>query len=146
MIATYKDTVLCSVLWYLNHTLSVRRSWPATDLAYFALHISSVEENCCSYSRYWCFNFTHVICESIYDLCTTDVNIYAHMVNSACEYYDVISAIFDLGKETCNSLPFFYAFTGCDTVSRFFSKGKCRACDAWHQSKQKDVLTNIFLS
>ena len=80
-----------------------------------------------------------------YDLCTS-VNIYAHMVNSACEYYDVISAIFDLGKETCNSLPFFYAFTGCDTVSRFFSKGKCRACDAWHQSKQKDVLTNIFLS
>ena len=29
------------------------------------------------------------------------------MVNSACEYYDVISAIFDLGKETCNALQFF---------------------------------------
>ena len=41
-----------------------------------------------------------------YNLCT-DVNIYAHMVNSACEYYDVINAIFDLGKETCNALPFF---------------------------------------
>ena len=39
-----------------------------------------------------------------YDLCT-DVNIYAHMVNSACEDY-VISAIFDLGKETYNALPF----------------------------------------
>ena len=73
-----------------------------------------------------------------YDLCT-DVNIYAHMVNSPCEYYDVISAIFDLRKETCNALPFFYAFTRCDTVSSFFSEGKCRAWDAWHQSEQKDV-------
>ena len=77
------------------------------------------------------------------DLCT-DVNIYAHMVNSACEYYDVISAIFDLGKETCNALSFFNAFTGCDTVSSFFSKGKCRPWDAWHQSEQKDVLSNLF--
>ena len=57
-----------------------------------------------------------------YDLCT-DVNIYAHMVNSACEYYDVISAIFDLGKETCNALPFFYAFTGCETI-KFLFKGQ----------------------
>ena len=37
----------------------------------------------------------------------TDVNIYAHIVNSACEYHDVISATFDLGKETCNNLQFF---------------------------------------
>ena len=78
-----------------------------------------------------------------YDLCT-DVNIYAHMVNSACEYYDVISAIFDLGEELCNTLPFFYTFTGCDTVSSFFSKGKYRARDTWHESEQKDVLTNVF--
>ena len=39
----------------------------------------------------------------------TDANIYVMMndANSACEYYDVISAIFDLGKETCNALAFF---------------------------------------
>ena len=39
----------------------------------------------------------------------TDANIYAMMndANSACEYYDVISAIFDLGKETRNALAFF---------------------------------------
>ena len=29
------------------------------------------------------------------------------MVNWVCEYYDVISVIFDLGKETCNGLQFF---------------------------------------
>ena len=38
----------------------------------------------------------------------------------------------------------FYAFTRCDTVSSFFSKGKWRAWDAWHQSEQKDILTNVF--
>ena len=63
---------------------------------------------------------------------------------SACEYYDVISAIFDLGEESCNTLPFFNTFTGCNTVSSFFSKGKYRARDAWHESEQKDVLTNVF--
>ena len=36
------------------------------------------------------------------------------------------------------SVSFFYAFTGCDTVSSFFSKGKCRAWGAWHQK------TNLF--
>ena len=66
------------------------------------------------------------------------------MVKSACEYYDVISAIFDLGKETCNALPFFYAFTGTDTASSSFSKGKSWAKDAGHQSEEKDVLANVF--
>ena len=66
------------------------------------------------------------------------------MVNSSCEYYDDISAIFDLGKETCNVVPIFHTFTGCDTASSFLSKDKCRAWDAWHQSEQKDVLTNVF--
>ena len=58
-----------------------------------------------------------------YDL-GTDVNVFAHVVNSACEYYDVISAIFDLDKETYNVFTFFYAFTGSDTVSSFSSKDK----------------------
>ena len=42
-----------------------------------------------------------------YDL-GTDVNAFAHMVNPACEYYDVISAIFDLDKETYNVFTFFF--------------------------------------
>ena len=79
----------------------------------------------------------------LYNLCT-DVCIYTHMLNSAFKYRDVISAIFDLGKETCSALPFFNAFTGCDTVSSFFWKRKCMAWDAWHQSEQKDVFTNFF--
>ena len=68
MVATYKDTVLCSTSIDSHDILitqSIRRSLPATDSAYFALHISSVQEDCCTDSWYWCSNFSHVIWESI---------------------------------------------------------------------------------
>ena len=71
-----------------------------------------------------------------YDLCA-DVNIYAHLVNSALctfgefsiEYYDVVSAIFDLGKEKCNALPFCYAFTGCESDVKFLFKGQIQGVE-----------------
>ncbi|XP_068756859.1 uncharacterized protein [Montipora capricornis] len=43
-------------------------------------------------------------------------------VNTICEY---------LGKEKCRALPFFHAFTGCDTMSAFLGKGKKSAWEAW---------------
>ena len=36
-----------------------------------------------------------------------------------------------LGPDKCVALPFFHAFTGCDTVSSFLGKGKKTAWDAW---------------
>ena len=41
-------------------------------------------------------------------------------------------------------LAFFYAFTGCDTVSSMFKKGKCKSWDTWHESSKKDLLTQVF--
>ena len=43
-------------------------------------------------------------------------------VNTTCEY---------LGKEKCRALPFFHAFTDCDTMSAFLGKGKKSAWEAW---------------
>jgi len=43
-------------------------------------------------------------------------------VNTICEY---------LGKQKCCALPFFQAFTGCDTTSAFLGKGKKSAWEAW---------------
>ena len=43
-------------------------------------------------------------------------------VYTICEY---------LGKEKCRALPFFHAFTGCDTTSAFLGKGKKSAWKAW---------------
>lgn len=72
-----------------------------------------------------------------------NVSIYAEMINSN-KVYDVIAMVTSLGRETCMALPFFYAFTGCDTVSSFYLKGKCKAWDVCSKSQEKDSLTNIF--
>ena len=45
----------------------------------------------------------------------------------------------------CISLPFFYAFTGCDTTSSFFGKGKCKVFDFWMKSELKDDLVLLFI-
>ena len=44
-------------------------------------------------------------------------------VNSICEH---------LGEQKCHALPFFHAFTGCDTTSAFLGKGKKSAWEAWN--------------
>ena len=64
------------------------------------------------------------------------------MVNSNQEYYNIIAAVDLLGTDTCKALPFLYAFSGCDIVSSFFSKGKCEAWDVWQQSENKDEARN----
>ena len=126
MVATCKDTVLCStsIETLDSHDISIThcQSEEADQrLIRHTLHCISAQ-----YKKIVVYTVDTDILISLmpyvsqcYDLCT-DVNIDAHMVNTACEYYDVISTLFDLGKETCNAFPFFYAFTGCDTVSSFF--------------------------
>lgn len=36
-----------------------------------------------------------------------------------------------LGEDKCVALPAFHSFTGCDTVSSFYGKGKKKAWEAW---------------
>ena len=46
--------------------------------------------------------------------------------------YHHINSIYDvLGKEKSLALPLFHSFTGCDTTSAFFGKGKQSAWEAW---------------
>ena len=47
-----------------------------------------------------------------------------------------------LGREKSVALPIFHAFTGCDTTSAFFSKGKKSAWEAW---KSFPEVTGAFL-
>jgi len=47
-----------------------------------------------------------------------------------------------LGPETSRSLPIFHSFTGCDTNSCFFGKGKNSAWEAW---KLYPNVTDAFL-
>ena len=72
------------------------------------------------------------------------VNIHAFLINSD-KFYNIRTIIDSLGPDICRALPFFYAFSGCDTVSSFYGKGKCKMFDIWLQSVNRDKLTEIFV-
>ncbi len=48
-----------------------------------------------------------------------------------------------LGNEKNQALLFFHAFTGCDTTSQFYGKGKKIAWESW---KYYPEVTKAFLS
>jgi len=55
----------------------------------------------------------------------SDFNIWVGFgIGNHFRYYDINSICQNLGVQTCQALPFFHAFTGCDTTSQFLGKGK----------------------
>ena len=48
------------------------------------------------------------------------------MINGSV-FYDIKEIVESLGSDICEGIRYFYAFTGCDNVSRFFGKGKLKA-------------------
>ena len=57
-------------------------------------------------------------------------------------YYDINSISQSLGEQASHALPFFHAFTGCDTTSQFLGKGKKSAWESW---KAYPEATKAFL-
>lgn len=49
-----------------------------------------------------------------------------------------------LRKENCTALPMFHSFTGCDTVSSFFGKGKKAGWMAWKSYPEVTAAFNNF--
>ncbi len=47
----------------------------------------------------------------------------------------------ELGESKCTGLPFFHSFTGWDTTSQFYGKGKKSAFEAW---KSYPNVTEVF--
>lgn len=58
-------------------------------------------------------------------------------------HYNINTLFHNLGNTMSRSLPVFHAFSGCDTTSSFFRKGKKLAWQAW---KSYPNVTNAFLS
>ena len=59
---------------------------------------------------------------------------------------DIVDNYNKFGADICKALPFYHAFTGCNTVSSFYKVGKTKFWVIW-QSKIKagdNSLTNIF--
>ena len=76
--------------------------------------------------------------ESVVVFCGTGLG------TSSVEYYNVSAIGDNLGDEVCNALSFFYAFTGCDTVSSFYGHSKSKFWDTWRKSEKKEEFTQVF--
>ena len=66
------------------------------------------------------------------DILRKNVNVlvYAKMVKQVV-YHNIGTVILALDHPVYVSLPFFYAFSGCDTVSSFYSRGRCKGWFVW---------------
>ena len=51
-------------------------------------------------------------------------NLYLKLVTPNSTWYNILPLIEHLTIDNCKALPYFYAFTGCDTVSSFNGEGK----------------------
>ena len=65
------------------------------------------------------------------------------------QYFHLKSLYEKLGIKTCRALPYFHAFTGCDTTSAFKGKAKKSAWQTWKAYKQvtdsfEDLSQNPF--
>ena len=58
--------------------------------------------------------------------------------------YNIIELSTNRGRNKSIALPYFHSFSGCDTSSSFFGKGKLTFWDAW-MSYQDDILTDTFI-
>ena len=63
---------------------------------------------------------------------------------ASVDYYNVEVVGNSLGEEVCKALPFFYAFTGCDTVSSFYGHSKSKFWDTWMRSENNLKITQVF--
>ena len=65
-------------------------------------------------------------------------------VGEGIRYYNVHELCEKIGDNVCKALPFFHAFTGCDTVSAFFQHGKLQFWDTWMKLSSKNEIKGIF--
>ena len=61
------------------------------------------------------------------------------------EEHNLIELYNQFGSEICHSLTFFHAFSGCDTTSSFYGKGKTTFWDVWMTFSKHSALTQTFI-
>ena len=63
-------------------------------------------------------------------------------VGNRTQYYNIMEIFQSLGEKLSCALPFFHAFTGCETTSSFYCHGKC---SFWMKSEEISELTSTFI-
>ena len=60
------------------------------------------------------------------------------------KFFSINDIAKNIGYDICKALPFFHAFSGCDTVSSFFNFGKTKFWDTWIKYQHQELLTKVF--
>jgi len=84
-------------------------------------------------TEYWCPRFSLVFVEKLQEpQATKKIELWVGFDTGIHLYYIAAHKIArKLNPQVSSALPFFHAFTGCDTVSCFYGKGKKTAMDTW---------------
>ena len=102
-----------------------------------------IKTNISLYLRYSHFSFIDICIRNILeqypagDLCRFGIG-------ENIRYYNVNELCLLLTNDICRALPFFHAFTDCDTTSSFYNHSKFKIFDAWMKYSQKEDVTNVF--
>ena len=84
--------------------------------------------------------FSHLKSKSSYVLVLCGTGLGTASIN----YFNVSRIADELGESVCKALSFFYAFTGCDTMSSFYGFSKSKFWNCWMESSNKDLYTDVF--
>ena len=60
------------------------------------------------------------------------------------KYYHINDLAKSIGFDICRGLPFFHAFSGCDTTSSFYKHSEVAMWDAWLSYPARLELTHVF--
>ena len=66
------------------------------------------------------------------------------VTGNTTKMYDINAIAMQLVEDVCKGIPFFHAFSGCDSVSSFFNVGKCKIWDRWDEFEDQESLTKTF--
>ena len=67
-------------------------------------------------------------------------------VSSNKTYISIGDCYQNIGRRNALALPFFHSFTGSDSTSYFFKKGKVALFRAWQNFAFKETLTKVFIA
>ena len=73
----------------------------------------------------------------------SDSEIYC-IYGAEAKYYHIISIVETLNISVLKALPFFHAFSGCDTTSSFYKQSKVAMWDLWMKYPFYEQLTKVF--
>ena len=65
-------------------------------------------------------------------------------ISNNIRHYNINNLCLSSKSDVCKALPFFHAFTGCDTTSRFYNHSILKFFDAWMKYKDKDNILSVF--